>query len=114
MRRQNMLRCCEVLERDADGFEERDLVVVPAADVAARNEISQLSLDMRPIDNAARHRIKNISRFPEGAFEGVDENARTCHGVIVCLPHMRRETTDQVDEDARLEPAALQHWLGAA
>src|SRR5213083_1924787 len=65
----------DVLERETDGLEERDLVGALAAPSRARHQLSEFGHDVPPRDRTLAERDQEIARLGERRGVGVDDDA---------------------------------------
>src|ERR671912_424073 len=77
----------------------------------AAGELAQLGANRFAIDDAARHRLHEVTAFLERACERVDEQRCASDQRIVALAHLRREGADQIDVRAVANVAAAHQRL---
>src|SRR6185437_10839344 len=97
----------EILDRRADRFEQRDLVMIAPPGPAAARKIEKVAGDVVFGEHAGAHRLDDIAGFAERAGPRIDEDAGAPDAVVVHLAHLRPEAADEVEMDAERQPVSL-------
>src|SRR6185437_9012768 len=105
------LRTREILERMADRFEERNLIVKAPAGALAARKLEEIAGNVVRRDHARRHGRGNVARLAHRGLARIDEDARAPHRLVIGFAHLRRASADEVDVDARLQPFAFEDRL---
>ena len=100
----------QVFERRADRLEQRDFLRrLPSGNLLS-DQLRHFAQHMVALDGSRAQRLDQVTGLGQGAGEGVDEHAGTCHSGVIGLAHVGFERAHQVEVGARLQPLAQHHW----
>src|SRR5258705_10117506 len=101
----------QVLDRDSQRLEERDLRRRAPSGHAAEKEIAHFAHDVAIVDRALLLRNQEVARLVQRGLAAVHVETRTNHRVGMQLPRIREAGAHGVDVGSGRDPLAPEHGL---
>src|SRR5215203_3603161 len=97
---------CKVLQSNAGGLEQRDLVLALAAFRLAAAKLEQIALNVLQADDLFSDRDSDIARTLGSGRPRIDKDPGAADGGVVGLTGLGGEGTDQINMSTLFEPVA--------
>src|SRR5580698_1934259 len=104
-------RACQVLNDMSQGFIDRDFRRGSPTDDSARENLADLSDNMRVVDHPRLFRPQELRSLAQHTFAAVGNEARSGNEFGIDFDRTRRARTDQIDMSPGAHPAAAQDGL---
>jgi hypothetical protein len=99
---------CEILRRQADGFEEGNLLVKEASSRPVEHDSAEFRTRFRSFDGPLPQSEDQVTRFGPAGVSGIDHDLGPAQGLGIDFARIRCRRTARIDARARTEIAAIE------